>query len=62
MANTIVNQFLIKNEEGIADLMFYLNENGEIFVSIPNNEVFFSIISKDDWEELKTFIDEQFKN
>ena len=52
----------IINKEGVSDMEFYLNNAGSISVSEPgmSGYEFFSEISKEDWEELKQFIDNAF--
>jgi hypothetical protein len=62
MASKIINHFILENDTPIPDLEFYLNSNGEIFVGeIGNPHGFFFTINPPDWEKLKKFIDEQFK-
>lgn len=62
MATKIVNHFILENDPGVADLEFYLNSNGEMFVSEHDVQGgFFFTINPPDWEELKKFIDGQFE-
>lgn len=57
------NEHLILDSEG-EQMEFYLNDKGEIFVHNMTDEedlrsMFFTI-SKEDWEQIKSFIDYQF--
>lgn len=63
MPTTISNHFIVHNDVNIPDLEFYINKDGDIFFQEPDMVGgFWSVITKKDWQELKTFIDEQFKN
>lgn len=62
MATVINEHFIIKNDRGIADMEFFLNADNEIFAVNPEEERFWFTIKKEDWEELKKFIDKKFKN
>jgi hypothetical protein len=54
----------IINKEGVSDMEFYLNTSGSISIAEPgiSGIEFYSEISKEDWEDLKEFIDRQFKS
>lgn len=61
MATFINERLIIKGETGIDEVSMYLNDNEQIFVC--NDEVdarsWFFLITKDDWPEIKDFIDEK---
>ena len=62
MSAFVSQNFIIENEEGIPDLEFHINYKGEIFLCEKDQpDGFFSIIKKEDWNDLKIFIDEQFE-
>ena len=58
----IVNEHLILGNEGTA-LEFYLNDKDEIFACAEGDMagMFWFVIDRDDWKELKQFIDKQFE-
>lgn len=64
MATNRLEHFILRSDDRhTRDLEFYLNANGEIFVNEHNVDGgFFFTINPPDWEELKKFIDEQFKS
>lgn len=61
---TIFSEHLIlSNPDGCPDLEFYINDNNEIFVQEYDTVGgFWFPISFADWQKIKCFIDEQFKN
>lgn len=62
MPTSIFEHFIVHNPESVADLEVYINTNNDIFICEPNvTGGFFSIITREDWEELKKFIDKQFE-
>lgn len=63
MPTLIHKSFHLYNKDNIADVEFYLNKDGDIFVQeLHSDDSFFFVINKDDWIELKKYIDEQFEN
>lgn len=64
MATSRAEVFILSNSNSHKDLEFFINTKGEIFaqeIGDSGYESFFCI-SKDDWQELRKFIDEQFDN
>lgn len=59
MGTTRNEHFVILSDEGIPDVEFYINSKGQIFAQEIDGNFFF-LLNKEDWEELKKFIDEQF--
>lgn len=62
MATIRKEHFVLSNLDYHKDLEFYLNDKGEIFFQEAGDSGYesFFIINKEDWKELKSFIDEQF--
>lgn len=62
MATTRSERFILSNARSNKDFEFYLNADGEIFAQELGDSGYesFFVISKEDWEELKSFIDDQF--
>jgi len=62
MATAVTNHLILKNEG--MEIEFYGNADGDIFVQ-PTNEAnaahFWFTIPKEDWPELKAFIDSQIE-
>lgn len=56
------NEHLILSAEGFDDVEMYLNSKNEIFISNMKEfaEGWCFVINKEDWEEIKKFIDYQF--
>lgn len=64
MAVAISEHLVLSPKEGFgSDLEFYRNVAGEVFVQSLSEEYpqFWFVITKEDWEEIKEFMDEQFK-
>lgn len=62
MAAREKTSFLLDNEG--MNMEFYLNAHDEIFVSTEDDGMagaFWFTISKEDWKDLKEFIDRQFQ-
>ena len=62
MATTRNEHFILSNKDWHKDFEFYLNAKGEIFAQELGDSGYesFFIITKEDWEELKSFIDDNF--
>lgn len=52
------------NKDGVSDIEFYMNKSGSISVIEPGNNPysFYSEISKEDWQDIKRFIDDLFED
>lgn len=64
MASSRAEIFTIQNAGSSHDFEFFLNSKGDIFAQQIGETGYesFLVITKDDWVELKKFIDEQFGN
>lgn len=62
MATLINEHFLLIGEAGMCDIEFYKTDKDKIFAVDIVDERFFFVIEKEDWEELKKFIDEQLNS
>lgn len=49
----------VLNQDGVSDLEIYANKDNTVSISEPNGH-FYSEINKDDWDEMKAFIDNIF--
>lgn len=64
MAHLRTEHFILSNDGSSKSLEFFLNNKGEIFaqeIGESGYESFF-VITKEDWQGLKKFVDDQFKN
>ena len=58
----VTTKLILHDGEDAPEWEIYLNAKDEIFIG--NNDVLnaWLIINKEDWQNVKSFIDEQFKN
>lgn len=61
MASFITERFKVTGDG--FDVEMYLNDSGELFVASTDEDYpsFWFTLTKDDWEKMKEFVDEKFR-